>query len=116
LIDEEAQEEGRVQVSHDVITTGPDRVTIARIVANEPLDESSTITLSEPLALEANPERPQVVKFDRPVRRRKPTVAEFIHREHDGPDPATLPRRRRRMRFPKRYEFHTQARMGRAAL
>lgn len=67
-------------------------------------------------ALELPPEPREVVTGRRPPKRNRPTVAEFVHRHYDGPDPGALPRKRRRMRFPEQWRFHTEARCVRAAI
>jgi hypothetical protein len=64
---------------------------------------------------EASPPPDEVVKTFNGGRRRKPTVAQVIHEQHGGPDPATLPRRRRKMGFPERWRFHTHDRRTRSA-
>jgi hypothetical protein len=96
---EEAKEEGRVQVNVLTIRRETDiaaAVAVAAMLAPEKL------------------EVPIRNRHERRAHRRRLTVAEVIHREHDGPDPAELPRRRRRMPFPPRSMFHTEARTRRA--
>jgi hypothetical protein len=55
-------------------------------------------------------------KVEGPKRPRVRFLPDYVAREHDGPDPKTLPRRARRMRVPGRYEFHLNGRDRRGSI